>query len=164
MKRLALLGTLAILAATPAAIGLIGNASFSESVPVRLPAVASLLDDSGNTVRPVDSPSAHPEAGDDHGGDRDRGGRAESDDDRGRRVEPSDTSSHHAESGDDHGGDRDRGRRAESGDDHGGHGGHDGDDNSGSDGHGGSSGRDDNSGSDGHGSGGHGSDDGPDHS
>ena len=111
MKLIAVIGTTALLAAAPASIGLIGNTSFSEDVPVRVPATATLLDSQGS---PTASPShrSHPrgdaEPGDDHGGDRPSGTRGE------------------AEPGDDHG-------EAESGDDHGGHGGHGGDDSGGDD-------------------------------
>ena len=45
MKRLVLTAAIAVLAAFPAAYGLIGNASFGESVPVRIPARATLIDD-----------------------------------------------------------------------------------------------------------------------
>ncbi len=123
MKFIAIIGTTALLAAAPASIGLIGNTSFSEDVPVRVPATATLLDSQGS---PTASPShrSHPrgeaEPADDHGGDRPSGTHGE------------------AEPGDDHGGHGE----AESGDDHGGHGGHDGDD-SGGDRHGGDGSDDD---------------------
>jgi hypothetical protein len=45
MKRLVVTAAIAVLAALPAAYGLIGNASFGESVPVRIPARATLIDD-----------------------------------------------------------------------------------------------------------------------
>src|SRR6476659_5491759 len=45
MKRIVLTAAIAVLAAFPAAYGLIGNASFGESVPVRIPARATLIDD-----------------------------------------------------------------------------------------------------------------------
>ena len=96
MKLIAIIGTTALLAAAPASIGLIGNTSFSEDVPVRVPATATLLDSQGS---PTASPShrSHPrgeaEPGDDHGGH----GEAESGDDHGR---------HGGHGGDDSGGDR----------------------------------------------------------
>src|SRR6478609_9711471 len=49
MKRLVLTAAIAVLAAFPAAAGLIGNASFGESVPVRIPARASLINDQDGT-------------------------------------------------------------------------------------------------------------------
>ena len=45
MKRIVLTAAIAVLAAFPAAVGLIGNASFGESVPVHIPARATLIDD-----------------------------------------------------------------------------------------------------------------------
>ena len=109
MKLIAIIGTTALLAAAPASIGLIGNTSFSEDVPVRVPATATLLDSQGSpTSSPSSSPSSsHPrtrladprgeaEPGDDHGGDRPRDTRTEAGDDHGGHGE--------AESGDDHGG------------------------------------------------------------
>src|SRR3954466_627193 len=50
MKSLAFLATSALIAATPVSIGLIGNASFSEDVPVKVPSTATLLDNEGNAV------------------------------------------------------------------------------------------------------------------
>jgi hypothetical protein len=143
MKLIAIIGTTALLAAAPASIGLIGNTSFSEDVPVRVPATATLLDSQGS---PTASPShrSHPrgeaEPADDHGGDRPSGTHGE------------------AEPGDDHGGDRPRDTRTEVGDDHGGHGeAESGDDHSGHGGHGGDDSGGDDSGGDRHG--GDGSDD-----
>ena len=45
MKRIILTAGIAVLAAIPATLGLIGNASFGESVPISIPAGATLLDD-----------------------------------------------------------------------------------------------------------------------
>ena len=106
MKRTVI--TLAALAAAlgPAAAGLWGNASFSQAVPVRVPASGQVAtrpasDDSAPT-RPAPTATRHLPTGtsttrlaDDHGGGTPRD----------QRTEP----------GDDHGGDR-------GGDDHGGHG------------------------------------------
>src|SRR3954468_5299773 len=51
MKALAMLGTAVLFAVAPASIGFIGNASFSEDIPVRLPASATLLDSNGHQMR-----------------------------------------------------------------------------------------------------------------
>jgi hypothetical protein len=69
MKNIAFLASAAILAATPVSLGLIGNASFSEDVPVRVPATATLLDDHGHAVSQQHR-RHEAEAGDDHGGQR----------------------------------------------------------------------------------------------
>ena len=104
--------TLAALAAAlgPAAAGLWGNASFSQAVPVRVPAsgqVATLPTSEDSTPsRPASTTTRHlPTATsttrvDDHGGDTPRD----------QRTEPGDD--HGGSGGDDHGGS----------DDHGGHG------------------------------------------
>ncbi len=57
MKRI-IISAAALLAVIPASLGLMGNASFAQSVPVRVPAQATL----------VGSLSTHVEAGDDKGG------------------------------------------------------------------------------------------------
>jgi hypothetical protein len=57
-----------LLAATPAVIGLFGNASFSTDVPVRVPGRATLLDRSG---RPM--PATAPRPDEDSGRRRDSG-------------------------------------------------------------------------------------------
>ncbi|NUS50781.1 MAG: hypothetical protein HOQ22_07045, partial [Nocardioidaceae bacterium] len=49
MKRAAVLVAAALCAATPASIGLVGNASFSENVPVRVPERAVVLSSDGET-------------------------------------------------------------------------------------------------------------------
>jgi hypothetical protein len=130
----------ALVAGIPATLGLVGNASFTRDVPVRVPDQARTVqtsqapthdanDDHGGRVprdrrtEPGDDRGTHHEAepgddhGDDHGGDVPRDQRTEPGDDRGihREVEP----------GDDRGGDRHRG--SDDGD-HSGHGGHGGDD------------------------------------
>ncbi len=58
MKRLLAFSVLAAAAVVPAVVGLAGNASFAETVPVRVPAQAQVEDDPG-------SKSAHLEPGDD---------------------------------------------------------------------------------------------------
>jgi hypothetical protein len=137
----------ALVAGVPAALGLVGNASFSRDVPVRVP-------DQARTVQPTDA--ATHDANDDHGGRVPRDQRTEPGDDRDARG--ADDGAHRtrhqtrdrdgadrtdragddrhgeAEPGDDHGGDRDRsgddssGRGGSDDGDHGGHGGHGGDD------------------------------------
>ena len=122
MKRLVIIAAAAAVAAAPASMGLLGNASFAESAPVRVPAQAAVSDDHGRHVEPGDDrraqsprpvvtvvstrPDAHArhvEPGDD------RGEHAEPGDDRGQHAEPGDDRGHHAEPGDDRGGDE-RGR------------------------------------------------------
>jgi hypothetical protein len=117
VKKQILLGAGALaLAAVPAVIGLWGNASFAESVPVRVPTsgqVATLA------PSPVGTPTPSPSAVDDHGGEVPRDQRVEPGDDRDQNGGLSESNggsgvddSRHG--GDDHGGD-DHG-----GDDHGG--------------------------------------------
>jgi len=60
MKRIIVTGA-ALLAIVPASLGLLGNASFAQSVPVRVPSQASVLDDKGGLT-------PHVEPGDDKGG------------------------------------------------------------------------------------------------
>lgn len=57
MKRIFITGA-ALLAIVPASLGLIGNASFAQNVPVRVPSQASVLDDHGGLIK-------HAEPGDD---------------------------------------------------------------------------------------------------
>ncbi|MEP7018251.1 MAG: hypothetical protein ABI899_09565, partial [Actinomycetota bacterium] len=83
MKRI-ILTAAALVATIPAGLGMMGNASFAQSVPVRVPAQATLLE----------SPSPHVESGDDKGGSSTH---VESGDDKGG-------SSTHIESGDHKGG------------------------------------------------------------
>ncbi|MGO4600952.1 hypothetical protein [Terrabacter sp. 2YAF2] len=105
MRRLTIAAA-AVAALVPAILGLVGNSSFAQSVPARVPASAQVVpeagDDNPHTGTPVATPTATrtTEAGDDHGGDRPRDSRTEA--------------------GDDHGGDRPRDSRTEAGDDHGG--------------------------------------------
>ena len=63
MKRIIIATGAALLAAVPATLGLVGNTSFAQSVPVRVPQQASVLDDSGRLT-------PHVEPGDDNGGQR----------------------------------------------------------------------------------------------
>lgn len=60
MKRIFITGG-ALLAIVPASLGLIGNASFAQSIPVRVPSQASVLDDHGGLIK-------HVEPGDDNNG------------------------------------------------------------------------------------------------
>jgi hypothetical protein len=106
-----------LLAGVPASLGLVGNASFAQSVPVRAPSQASVVDDKGGL-------SKHVEAGDDKGGLRKH---IEAGDDKGglsKHVEAGDDKgglSKHIEAGDDKGGLR---KHIEAGDDKGGLGKH----------------------------------------
>jgi hypothetical protein len=54
MKRLIVCSVTAAVAAIPAIFGLAGNASFAQSVPVRVPAQAQLVDDKGCQTRHVE--------------------------------------------------------------------------------------------------------------
>ncbi|MGA8209369.1 MAG: hypothetical protein WB441_12565 [Nocardioidaceae bacterium] len=88
MNLVAILSAVAVLAATPVSVGLIGNTSFSEQVPVRVPASARVLDDHFGTVPARTGSSAasrKPELGDDHGVDRARGARSAEPRDGGHR-------------------------------------------------------------------------------
>jgi hypothetical protein len=78
LKKLLIGAAVAAIAAVPSVTGLVGNASFAQSVPVQVPAGARTIDDHGRHTRP----------GDDHG----------------RDAEPSDYRAKHAERGDDRGG------------------------------------------------------------
>jgi len=96
MKRIIITGA-ALLAIIPASLGLIGNASFAQTVPVRVPSQATL----------VGGQSRHIEIGDDKGG---LSTHVEPGDDKGglsTHVEPGDDKgglSTHVEPGDDKGG------------------------------------------------------------
>jgi hypothetical protein len=78
MKKYLIAAAVAAIAAVPAVTGLVGNASFAQSVPVQVPAGARTIDDHGHHAQPGD--------------------------DRGRHAEPGDDRGRHAEPGDDHGG------------------------------------------------------------
>src|SRR3712207_6741409 len=76
MKLVAALTTAALVAAAPASLGLIGNAEFSQAIPVRLPAKAKLLDSDGRPVTQHSDASASEESVErsgDQAGDRARG-------------------------------------------------------------------------------------------
>ena len=60
MKRI-IITAATLLAVAPASLGLLGNASFAQNIPVSVPSQASVLDDRGG-LRP------HAEPGDDKGG------------------------------------------------------------------------------------------------
>lgn len=83
MNRVAFLLVAALLAVVPAAIGLSGNASFSEEVPVRVPSGAELIDRDGHLLpakspalvaRPTPGPETGPVGDDDSGQHRRSGG------------------------------------------------------------------------------------------
>jgi hypothetical protein len=127
MKRVIAFGVIIAAAAVPVVFGLAGNASFAESVPVRIPANARVVDDNGGLTR-------HTEPGDDKGG---LTRHTEPGDDKGGltpHTEPGDDKgglTPHTEPGDDKGG---LTPHTEPGDDKGGSGssgGHGGDDGSG---------------------------------
>jgi len=101
MKRIIIATGAALLAAVPATLGLVGNTSFAQSVPVRVPQQASVLDDSGRLtphVEPGDDnggqrSTSATEPGDDNGGQRSTGDSRAATDDKGRLttlVEPGD--------------------------------------------------------------------------
>jgi hypothetical protein len=98
MKKLLIAAAVAAVAAVPSVTGLVGNASFAQSVPVQGPAGASTIDDHGRHAEPGDNHSRHAEPADD------RGAKAEPGDDRGNHAEPGDDRGVKAEPGDDHGG------------------------------------------------------------
>jgi hypothetical protein len=134
------LGAVAVIACgAPAGLGLLGNSSFSQAVPVRTPQQAV----QATATAPLRAIPTSARRGDDAGaGDHrhhrgrevepgdDRGRHAEPGDDRGREVEPGDDRGRHAEPGNDregrhgsdgrHGGHGSGGRHGggEHGDDH----------------------------------------------
>jgi hypothetical protein len=98
MKRILITVGAALLAAVPATMGLVGNTSFAQNVPVRVPSQASVLDDHGGLRAPTAA-----ELGDDNGR---QGTHAEPGDDRSGTgaIEPGDDNGgqgNHAEPGDD---------------------------------------------------------------
>lgn len=155
MKKQILLGAGAlVLVAVPAAIGLWGNASFAQSVPVRVPSSGQVVTPTPAAPLPTPSPSA---TVDDNGGDVPRDQRTEPGDDRDVNGGGQTGATPGGTSVDDHGGDVPRDQRTEPGDDRrggggGDSGGHGGDDS----GHGGG---DDSGGHGGDDDGGHGEDD-----
>ena len=82
MKKLIIAAAVAALAAAPSVTGLMGNASFAQSVPVQVPAGARTIDDHGRHAEPGDDRGQHAEPGDD------RGQHAEPGDDRGGASGP----------------------------------------------------------------------------
>ena len=84
MKRPLIVVAVAAIASLPAVTGLVGNASFAQSVPVQVPAGARTIDDHGGHTDPRDDRSRHAEPSDDHGQ------RAEPGDDRGEVRGPGD--------------------------------------------------------------------------
>ena len=120
MRKLLIALVAAAAVTVPASVGLFGNASFAQRLPVRSPV---------NSVSP--SHTASPEPGDDHGGDRPAGvsDDAPGDDHGGDR--PAGVSDDAP--GDDHGGDRARTGADGSGSGSGRSGGHSSDDRSGDD-------------------------------
>lgn len=106
-KTIIIAGAAVVLAATPAIIGLWSNPSFSQTIPVRVPASGQVV-----PLEVAGTPSPSPSI-DDNGGDVPRDQRTEPGDDRdvqGATPSPS-------ASPDDHGGDRPRDERTEPGDD-----------------------------------------------
>ena len=70
MKRI-IISAAAFLAVIPASLGLMGNASFAQSVPVRVPAQAALVGSQSEHLEIDDHKgglSTHAESGDDKGG------------------------------------------------------------------------------------------------
>jgi hypothetical protein len=70
MKRIIITGA-ALLAVIPASLGLIGNASFAQSVPVRVPSQATPVGSQTKHIDPGDDKgglAVHVEPGDDKGG------------------------------------------------------------------------------------------------
>lgn len=115
MKRTILIVAAGVAVLVPATAGLWGNASFSQAVPVRVPASAEVVTPTVTTTS---------EVGDDHGGRTPRDQRTEPGDDRDdRTATPSTTThrtpraTHSTEAGDDHGGRTPRDQRTEPGDD-----------------------------------------------
>jgi hypothetical protein len=113
MKRTTI--TLAAIAAAlvPAFAGLWGNATFSQAVPVRVPASAQVVAPAAVTSVPTASRTT--EVGDDHGGITPRDARTEPGDDR--ATQGGTTVTRTPEVGDDHGGITPRDARTEPGDD-----------------------------------------------
>jgi hypothetical protein len=69
MKGILITAGAALLVAVPAAMGLVGNTSFAQSVPVRVPAQARVLYDDHGGQRATSTT----EPGDDHGGQSSKG-------------------------------------------------------------------------------------------
>jgi hypothetical protein len=67
MKKLLIAAAVAAIAGVPSITGLVGNASFSQSLPVQVPAGARTIDDHGRHAEPGDDRGRHAEPGDDRG-------------------------------------------------------------------------------------------------
>jgi hypothetical protein len=112
MKRTIITVAALVAVLIPAAAGLWGNASFSQAVPVRVPASAEVV----TPTLPTPTVTGTSEVGDDHGGETPRDQRTEPGDDRdGATSTP--TVSRSTDDGDDHGGETPRDQRTEPGDD-----------------------------------------------
>jgi hypothetical protein len=71
MKRFLAIGAATVVAAVPAIVGLAGNASFAQDVPVRVPAGATVVADRTPHAEPSDDRGGrtpHAEPSDDRGG------------------------------------------------------------------------------------------------
>jgi uncharacterized membrane protein YgcG len=131
MKRIVIAAAVVAAVALPAVIGLWGNASFSQAVPVRAPASGQVVAPSPS-LTPTPSPSPSSTAGtiDDHGGDVPRDQRVEPGDDRGGSESSGSGSSGSGSSGSGSSGSGSSGSGSsgsgssgdDSADDHGGHG------------------------------------------
>ena len=100
MKRIIIATGAVLLASVPATLGLVGNTSFAQSVPVRVPQQASVLDDRGGLT-------PHVETGDDKGGQRSPSATEPGDDKGGLTTTPEpgdDTVSDSGSATDDNGG------------------------------------------------------------
>jgi hypothetical protein len=85
MKRIILTAAAALLVTVPAAIGLVGNTSFAQSVPVRVPPQATLAVFTGTAHGAGPSDTRTTEPGDDKGGQRDPNVTEPGDDEGGQR-------------------------------------------------------------------------------
>ena len=118
MKRMLIVTAAAAVAAVPAVFGLVGNASFAQTVPVRVPAqvaTQSADDHGGNSTHaePGDDnggSSTHAEPGDDNGGSsRSASAKPTTTDEHGGSSH--DSSSHDSSASASHGGDDGSGHR-----------------------------------------------------
>jgi len=73
MKKLLIGAVVAAAASLPGVTGLVGNASFAQSIPVQVPAGARTIDDHRQHAEPQGDRSRHAEPGDDRSGARDSG-------------------------------------------------------------------------------------------
>jgi hypothetical protein len=67
MKKLLIAAAVAAIASVPGVTGLVGNASFAQSIPVQVPAGARTIDDHGRHAEPGHNRGRHVEPGDDRG-------------------------------------------------------------------------------------------------